>query len=112
LVTRPRISAARVVDESGNVLGLVSEHNPLAKFGNNASELMTTAPISISADCTMNDIRRRDAWPIKPCDPPHASAQLVAADEWSENVGTTPAASQAEAIVPCGGMADAPMLFV
>jgi len=57
LLTRHRISAAPVVDESGNVRGLVSEHDLLAKSGDTAAELMTTAVISISADCPVNDIR-------------------------------------------------------
>jgi CBS domain-containing protein len=57
LLTRHRISAAPVVDETGNVLGLVSEHDLLAKPGGTASELMTTAVISISTDCPVNDIR-------------------------------------------------------
>lgn len=56
-LTRHGISAAPVVDESGNVLGLVSEHDLLAKPGDTASELMTTAVISISTDCPVNDIR-------------------------------------------------------
>jgi hypothetical protein len=38
LVTRHRISAARVVDDSGSVLRLVSEHDPSAKLGDNPSE--------------------------------------------------------------------------
>lgn len=57
LLTRHRISAAPVVDESGNVRGLVSEHDLLAKSGDTAAELMSTAVISISVDCPVNDIR-------------------------------------------------------
>jgi CBS domain-containing protein len=57
LLTRHQISAAPVVDETGNVLGLVSEHDLLAKSGPHAVELMTTAMISVSVDCPVNDIR-------------------------------------------------------
>lgn len=57
VLTRNQISAAPVVDESGNVRGLVSEHDLLAKSGQTAAELMTTAVISVSPDCPVNDIR-------------------------------------------------------
>jgi len=56
-LTRHQISAAPVVDETGAVLGLVSEHDLLAKPGAAASELMTTAVISVSVDCPVDDIR-------------------------------------------------------
>lgn len=57
LLTRHRISAAPVVDEAGMVVGLVSEHDLLAKPGNSTHELMTTAVISVSPECALNDLR-------------------------------------------------------
>jgi len=57
LLTQHRISAAPVVDDSGHVLGVVSEHDVLAKTGADAGELMTTAVVSVSVDCPVNDIR-------------------------------------------------------
>lgn len=56
-LTHHQISAAPVVDDAGGVLGLVSEHDLLAKSGVDASELMTTAVISVSPDCPVSDIR-------------------------------------------------------
>jgi CBS domain-containing protein len=57
VLTGRQISAAPVVDEAGNVVGVVSEHDLLAKPGVDASELMTTAVISVSVDCPLSDIR-------------------------------------------------------
>lgn len=50
------ISAVPVVDDAGVVLGLVSEYDLLAKAGADATELMTTAVITVSADCAVADI--------------------------------------------------------
>ena len=55
-LTAHRISAAPVLNEAGAVVGLVSEYDLLAKPGVDAAELMTTAVISVSADCPVNDI--------------------------------------------------------
>jgi CBS domain-containing protein len=55
-LTEHRISAAPVVDDSGAVLGLVSEYDLLAKPGDDASALMTTAVITVSADSPVEDI--------------------------------------------------------
>lgn len=57
LLTRHRISAAPVVDDTGAVVGLVSEHDLLAKSGDAAAELMTTSVISVSPDCPLSDLR-------------------------------------------------------
>lgn len=57
VLTRHQISAVPVIDKTGNVLGLVSEHDLLAKPGDSALQLMTTALISVSVDCPVNDIR-------------------------------------------------------
>lgn len=57
LLTQHRISAAPVVDGAGTVVGLVSEHDLLAKPGTATQELMTTAVISVSPDCPLTDLR-------------------------------------------------------
>jgi CBS domain-containing protein len=57
VLTRHKISAAPVVDDAGAVLGLVSEYDLLAKSGEAAAELMTTALISVSPDCPVTDLR-------------------------------------------------------
>ncbi len=56
-LTRHRISAAPVVNEAGTLLGLVSEHDLLSKTGAVASDLMTTAVISVTVDSAADDIR-------------------------------------------------------
>ena len=56
-LTRHRISAAPVVDEAGTLLGLVSEHDLLSKTGAVASDVMTTAVISVTVDSAADDIR-------------------------------------------------------
>lgn len=56
-LTRHRISGVPVVDEAGRVVGLVSEHDLLAKAGDAASQLMTTAVISVSVDSSLDDVR-------------------------------------------------------
>lgn len=57
VLTQHRISAAPVVDEAGAVVGLVSEHDLLAKSADTAADLMTTALISVSPDCPLSDLR-------------------------------------------------------
>lgn len=57
VLTRHKISAVPVVDDAGAVVGLVSEHDLLAKSGEAAAELMTTAVISVSPDCPVGDLR-------------------------------------------------------
>ncbi len=56
-LTEHRISAAPVVDAAGTLLGLVSEHDLLSKTGEVASDLMTTAVISVTVDSAADDIR-------------------------------------------------------
>jgi CBS domain-containing protein len=57
VLTQHRISGAPVVDDEGVVVGLVSEHDLLAKESVQAAELMTTAVISVSTDCPLSDLR-------------------------------------------------------
>ncbi|MDO5752586.1 CBS domain-containing protein [Arthrobacter sp.] len=57
LLRANRISGVPVVDDSGHVLGLVSEFDLLAKEGATAASLMTTAVISVSAGTRIADLR-------------------------------------------------------
>jgi CBS domain-containing protein len=57
VLTQHWISAAPVVDDTGAVVGLVSEHDLLSKSGAAAMELMTTAVISVSPDFPLSDLR-------------------------------------------------------
>ncbi|MEO9139530.1 MAG: CBS domain-containing protein [Jatrophihabitans sp.] len=57
VLTRGKISATVVVDENGTVVGVVSEHDLLAKSGAAAGELMSTSVISVSPDCPVSDLR-------------------------------------------------------
>jgi CBS-domain-containing membrane protein len=57
ILTRHHISAVPVVDDAGRVVGLVSEHDLLAKGGSDATELMTTAVVTVSVDSSVEDIR-------------------------------------------------------
>lgn len=56
-LTRYRISAVPVLDEAGQVVGLVSEHDLLAKPGGVARDLMTTAVVTVTEDTPVEDIR-------------------------------------------------------
>lgn len=56
-LTLHRISATPVVNEAGALVGMVSEYDLLAETGGVARELMTTAVISVSTDCAVDDIR-------------------------------------------------------
>lgn len=56
-LTSHRISAVPVIDESGQVVGLVSEHDLLAKAGELATDLMTTAVLTVTEDTAVEDIR-------------------------------------------------------
>jgi CBS domain-containing protein len=56
ILTRHRISAAPVVDDAGAVVGLVSEHDLLTGTNTRATDLMTTAVISVSPDCSLSDL--------------------------------------------------------
>ncbi len=52
------ISAVPVVDEAEHVLGLVSQHDLLAKTGLTAADIMTTSVISVTADTDLADVRQ------------------------------------------------------
>jgi CBS domain-containing protein len=53
-----RISAVPVVDATQHVMGLVSEHDLLAKTGMTAADIMTAAVISVTADTDISDVRQ------------------------------------------------------
>ncbi|OBH43463.1 signal transduction protein [Mycobacterium mantenii] len=56
-LARHRISAVPVVDHTGTLLGLLSEYDLLSKTGEVASDLMTTAVVSVTVDSAADDIR-------------------------------------------------------
>lgn len=56
ILTQHRISAAPVLDDSGRLIGLVSETDLLAKPSDRVEELMTTAVISVSETTPIDDI--------------------------------------------------------
>jgi CBS domain-containing protein len=51
------ISAVPVVGPDGTVMGLVSEYDLLARTGRTASDVMTTAVISVTEDTAIADVR-------------------------------------------------------
>lgn len=52
-----RISAVPVLDASGGVVGLVSEHDLLARTGKVARDVMTSSVISVTEDTDVDDVR-------------------------------------------------------
>lgn len=56
LLTEHRISAMPVLEESGQVVGLISETDLLAKTADAVEELMTTVVISVSEATPVEDI--------------------------------------------------------
>ncbi len=52
-----RISAVPVVDPAGAVVGLVSEHDLLARTGDAARDVMTSSVISVTEDTDVEDVR-------------------------------------------------------
>jgi CBS domain-containing protein/DNA-directed RNA polymerase subunit RPC12/RpoP len=56
-LSQHRISAVPVVDAGGALLGLVSEFDLLAKPGASAADLMSTALITVSVACPIEDVR-------------------------------------------------------
>ncbi len=57
-LTSSRISGIPVVDETGVVLGLVSELDLLTRGGRTAKDVMTTAVISVTTDTDIEQVRR------------------------------------------------------
>lgn len=54
---RHRISAVPVVDDSGSVVGLVSEFDLLSRSGAAAQDVMTTAVVSVTPETGVDDVR-------------------------------------------------------
>jgi CBS domain-containing protein len=54
---RHRISAVPVLDDSGSVVGLVSEFDLLSRTGTTAQEIMTTAVVSVTPETGVDDVR-------------------------------------------------------
>lgn len=57
LLRENRVSGMPVVDRSGAVVGLVSEHDLLARGGQVAADVMSTAVLSVSEDTDVDDVR-------------------------------------------------------
>jgi CBS domain-containing protein len=57
LLSQHRISAVPIVDDSGTVIGLVSEYDLLAKGGKTAREIMTPGIISVTEETDVEDVR-------------------------------------------------------
>jgi len=57
LLVRRRISAVPVVDAAGAPIGIVSEHDLLARTGASAAEVMTSALITVSEETDVEDVR-------------------------------------------------------
>ena len=57
LLTSRRISAVPITDDSGAVIGLVSEYDLLARKGRVAREVMSPGIISVNEDADVEDVR-------------------------------------------------------
>jgi CBS domain-containing protein len=57
LLVQHRISAVPVVDASGAVVGLVSEHDLISRSGPTAFEVMSPGIVSVTEDTDVDDVR-------------------------------------------------------
>jgi CBS-domain-containing membrane protein len=57
LLSSHHISAVPITDPSGFVVGLVSEHDLLAKTGQTAGDIMVSSVISVTEDTDVEDVR-------------------------------------------------------
>ncbi len=57
LLTAHRISAVPVVDGSGQVVGLVSEYDLLARAGSTARDIMSSDVVSVTVDTDIESVR-------------------------------------------------------
>lgn len=57
LLREHKISGMPVVDEDGAVVGLVSEHDLLARPGEHVQDVMSLAVLSVSEDTDIDDVR-------------------------------------------------------
>ncbi|MBC8078212.1 MAG: CBS domain-containing protein, partial [Chloroflexales bacterium] len=56
LLARHRISGLPVVDENGALIGLVTEHDLIAKTGASVGDIMTRGVVSVSADTEIEEV--------------------------------------------------------
>jgi CBS domain-containing protein len=57
LLVKYRISAVPVIDASGAVVGLVSEHDLISRAGPTAADLMSPGIVSVTEDANVDDVR-------------------------------------------------------
>lgn len=57
LLVQHRISAVPVSDAAGSMVGLVSEHDLLARPGETAAQVMTTEVITVDEEADVDDVR-------------------------------------------------------
>jgi CBS domain-containing protein/ribosomal protein S27AE len=57
LLARNRISGLPVVNEAGSLVGLVTEHDLIAKQGRSVADIMTLGVISVSADTEVEQVQ-------------------------------------------------------
>ncbi len=57
LLVTHRISAVPVLDHSGAVVGLVSEHDLISREGRTAADVMSPGIINVSEDTDVDDVR-------------------------------------------------------
>jgi len=57
LLVKYRISAVPVVDAGGAVIGLVSEHDLIARDGSTAADIMSPGIVSVTEDTDVDDVR-------------------------------------------------------
>jgi CBS-domain-containing membrane protein len=58
LLVRHRISGVPVIDAAGSMIGLVSEHDLLARRGETAAEVMTAEVITVDEQVEVDDVRQ------------------------------------------------------
>ena len=63
LLVQHRISAVPVVDASGAVVGLVSEHDLISRDGPTAADVMSPGIVSVTEEAEVDDVRLLD-WSV------------------------------------------------
>jgi predicted transcriptional regulator len=57
LLIQHRISAVPIIDATGTVVGLVSEHDLIARTGKTARDIMSSGIVSVTEDTDVDDVR-------------------------------------------------------
>jgi CBS domain-containing protein len=57
LLVQYKISAVPVLDAGGNVIGLISEHDLIARSGPTAADVMSHGVVSVTEDTDVDDVR-------------------------------------------------------